>query len=453
MGRVRAVKTGGRRLAGRVLVIGLVVVALGAQTSLAGAPGFTSPARLGFAAGDDWEPAIAAEGTAADGHGHVYALWTHYGADPACPGCGSPHAELQVSSDGGRTWSLPRPLRPTSTRQDDPQIVVTGTTVYAAYMEDAKSSEYVLRSDDFGQTWTVALAEPLQRGMDKDILVARGEDVYVAFHAGMKVYVSVSHDGGATWSLQRPIDNTNSKFGYSLTSGGAIDSQGTVYFAWEGYLQNGKAASAANLYLTRSTDGGATWSTSLVAFSEAILPCDCGGWNYWGPQMALAVDRRDRVYVLYNATSTPSGVGRMLFTRSDDRGATWSAPTDVSLAPGGSNNVFPAMAATADGDVRIAWMDDRNGRDVGGDDPNARWNTWYRTSTDGGATWSPETRLSQYVVGYPYSFDGPNNGYLQPYGDYFELDIDGAGRTHAIWGEGNSYAGPGNVWYAHSTMP
>ena len=30
----------------------------------------------------------------------------------------------------------------------------------------------------------------------------------------------------------------------------------------------------------------------------------------------------------------------------------------------------------------------------------------------------------------------------------FELDIDGAGVTHALWGKGNSWVGPGNVWYA-----
>ena len=40
------------------------------------------------------------------------------------------------------------------------------------------------------------------------------------------------------------------------------------------------------------------------------------------------------------------------------------------------------------------------------------------------------------------------DGFAEPYGDYFELDIDSAGQTQAIWGEGPSYVGPGNVWYA-----
>ena len=95
-----------------------------------------------------------------------------------------------------------------------------------------------------------------------------------------------------------------------------------------------------------------------------------------------------------------------------------------------------------------SWQDDRNGFDAGGDDEGARWNTYYRSSTDGGAAWSPEVELSAFVPGYGYKFAEPMDGYLEPYGDYFELDVDGQGTTHALWGEGPSYSGPGNVWYA-----
>ena len=66
-------------------------------------------------------------------------------------------------------------------------------------------------------------------------------------------------------------------------------------------------------------------------------------------------------------------------------------------APVGANNLFPAIVARGTGDVRIAWQDDRNGFDAGGDDEGARWNTYYRSSTDGGAAWSPEVKLSAFV--------------------------------------------------------
>ena len=432
----------------RFVVTALALAALVAVGSASASPlpSFGMPVRLGFAGGDDWEPAVAA-----DRFGHVYALWTHYGDDPACPACPSPHSELQVSTNGGRTWSTPRPLWPNvPDRQDDPQIVVDpvdGKTVYAASMLGGKASQYVFKSTDFGASWTPALVENLQRGTDKDILAVRGEDVYLVYNAVQKIWASFSHDGGRTWTLDKVIANTNSKFGWSLPGGGGIDSHGNAYFAWEGFTQNGKPSGPVNIFVTKTTDGGATWSSTFVGLSQA--PPDCGscGWAYWGAGTALAVDGRDRVYVMWNGNSVKFGPNRVFFRGSSDGGTTWSAAQDLSAAPGGSNNVFPAVVARGDGDVRVAWMDDRNGFDAFSGDPNGRWNVYYRSSTDAGRTWSGESQLSQYAPGYAYKF---RDGFLQPYGDYMELDIDGAGLTHAAWGEGPSYQGPGNVFYVHS---
>jgi BNR repeat protein len=427
----------------------LLFVSAGAEATAA-APVFTFPAQLGFAAGDDWEPALAT-----DRFGHVYAMWTHYGEDPECDGCASPHMELQVSADGGATWSGPRPLTPgTQLRQDDPQIVVDpadGRTLYAAYMLGGKASQYVAKSVDFGQTWKTMLVEPLQRGTDKDILAVRGQDVYLVYNAVQKIWASVSHDGGSTWTLNHVIANTNSKFGWSLPGGGAVDSKGNAYFGWEGFTANGKPSGEVNLFVTKSTDGGQTWTSHPVDVSQAPPQCGTCGWAYWGPQTTLALDGRDRVYVLYNANTVKYGPNRVFFARSTDGSLTWDRRQDVSTARPGSNNLFPAIVARGNGDVRIAWMDDRNGFDTGNDDPNARWNTYYRSSTDGGATWSSEVQLSRFVAGYSYKYATPKEGFGEPYGDYFELDIDGAGTTHALWGEGPSYAGPGNVWYARGS--
>jgi BNR repeat-like domain len=444
------------RSAARLVLLLLVWALVASAPASAGpAPAFTAPVRLGFQHGDDWEPAIAA-----DRYGHVYAAWSHYVSyagvgtgdpDPSCPTCASPHTVLQVSSDGGQTWSAPRALWPSTERQDDPQIVVDaadGRTVYAAFMQNKKSSEYVARSDDFGKTWRTMLVEPLQRGTDKDILAARGGNIYLVYHTQQKIFASVSHDGGKTWSTNNLVGTTNSKLGVSLPSGGAIDSKGNAYFAWNGVEKPGQAKGTKNLYVTHSTDGGKTWAASLVDVSQPVVQCGCPGWDYWGSQMALGIDGKDRVYVLWDAAHTSSGIQRLYVARSVDGAVSWSPRRDVSLAPSGSNHLFPALAARGDGDVRIAWMDDRNGFDTGADDPNGRWNVYYRSSTDGGATWSGEAKLSRYVPGYSYKYATPKDGFAEPYGDYFELDIDGAGQTHAIWGEGPSYVGPGNVWYA-----
>ena len=442
-----------------VLLTFVLALVAGLPASAARAPSFTAPVRLGFQHGDDWEPAIAA-----DRSGHVYAAWSHYvgfegvdtgDPDPSCPTCASPHTVLQVSNDGGSTWSSPRALWPSTQRQDDPQIVVDaadGKTVYAAFMQNNKSSQYVARSDDFGQTWQAVLVEPIQRGTDKDILAARDGHVYLVYHTQQKIFASVSHDGGKHWSTHNLVGTTNSELGVSLPSGGAIDSKGNAYFAWNGINNPGQAKGTKNLYVTRSTDGGVTWTTSLVDVSQPSFRCGCPGWDYWGSQMALGIDAKDRIYVAL-------GRGR---TRAPESSACTSPVLSTAPPPGArrqTSRLPPPdrticsrrIAARGDGDVRIAWMDDRNGFDTGGEDPNARWNVYYRSSTDGGASWSAEAKLSQYVAGFSYKYATPKDGFAEPYGDYFELDIDSAGQTQAIWGEGPSYVGPGNVWYARGS--
>jgi hypothetical protein len=55
---------------------------------------------------DDWEPAVAADPDAP----YVYIVTTRYAAKP-CPGnCPSPWMALEISSDGGATWSQGAPL-------------------------------------------------------------------------------------------------------------------------------------------------------------------------------------------------------------------------------------------------------------------------------------------------------------------------------------------------------
>jgi hypothetical protein len=74
-----------------------------------------------------------------------------------------------------------------------------------------------------------------------------------------------------------------------------------------------------------------------------------------------------------------------------------------------------------------------------------RWNVYYRSSTNGGSTWTAEKDLSTFVSGFSYIFQ---DGYRFPFGDYFEMDIDQAGTAHAVWGEGYDYDSPGSIWYS-----
>ena len=150
----------------------------------------------------------------------------------------------------------------------------------------------------------------------------------------------------------------------------------------------------------------------------------------------MASDAAGQLYVLWNSGTTDKGPERIYFSTSKDQGNSWSLKKDVSLAPQGVDHSFPAIIAGAAGDVRIAWMDQRN--------PSKHWNVYYRTSSNGGSSWSGETILSSFVSGYSYIF---SDGFSFPFGDYFDLAIHYQNHTQAAWGEGLNYLTPGNVWY------
>ncbi|HET7641764.1 MAG TPA: sialidase family protein, partial [Ktedonobacteraceae bacterium] len=395
-----------------------LVITLFPMLAVHAATGFTTQARLGFPAGDDWEPALAA-----DRYGHVYVLYKHYDVtgQASCSSCDL-HVLLQISGDRGQTWSAPRPIDPESVvgGQYDSQIAVDpvdGKTVWASFLQNGKSSIAVMKSTDFGQSWTgPTIVENLQRSTDKDILTVRGSTVAVAYNAAQKIYASISHDGGQTWAT-RLINNGGTQQGWSLGGGGGVDSRGNIYFSWDGFTQNGQAKGPVNLFVTESRDGGQTWSLTTMGVSGAPYPCSNCGFAFLGAAATMTIGSDDTVYVLWNATvdQTDFAPERIYFAKSTNHGASYSSRQDVSLAAQGVEHSFPAIATgTSSGDVRIAWMDMRTGR----------WNLFYRASSDGGATWSGESQVSSFVPGYSYLTP---TGFGLPYGDYFEMSVDDRG--------------------------
>ncbi len=405
------------------------------------ASGFTPQARLGFLAGDDWETALAT-----DRYGHVYALYKHYDVpgQTSCDSCAL-HVLIQVSNDRGRTWGVPRAIDPEPVKggQFDSQLrvdPVDGKTVWASFLQNNKSSIAVMKSTDFGQTWSgPTIVENLQRATDKDILAVRGQTVAVAYDTVQKTYASISHDGGQNWTTHLINDGGN-QLGLSLAGGGGIDAQGNIYFSWDGYTQNGQGKGPVNLYMSESRDGGQSWTLTLIGVSGAPFPCSNCGFAFLGAQLTMAIGSDDTVYLLWNSTvdQTNYAPERIFFAKSSDHGASYSARQDVSLADQGVEHSFPAITTgSSAGDVRIAWMDTRTGS----------WNLFYRSSSNGGSSWSGETQVSAFVAGYSYI---TSSGFGLPYGDYFSMSVDDSGSTQIAWGEAGSYAGPGNIWTSHN---
>ncbi|MGA2022633.1 MAG: sialidase family protein [Candidatus Sulfotelmatobacter sp.] len=418
--------------------IWLLVALSTAQAALA-VPNFTPQRRVGYTTGDQWEPALAA-----DGRGHIYILFPQYGAVSDCPACTAPTIALMVSNDNGVSWETPHALFVSSTGQFDPQIVVDPVdhqTVYASWLQNNKRDVMVARSQDFGSSWYLSAAARGRDDADKPVLTVHGADVYVGFNHEQNFLVAASHDYAQTFASEAV--NPGASPGWSLAGGATVDATGNVYFSWTAYGRQETSSRPVGVYVSRSADSGHTWNTVLLDVSGAPPDCAAEGCEagYLGAQVALTSDTAGTLYALWNAGATNGGRERIYFSSSTTGGASWSAKADVSSADDQTEHSFPAVTAGAAGDVRVAWMDTRN--QVLPDQP--LWNVFQRSSSNGGATWSPETQLSGPVRGYDYILP---EGFRFPFGDYFSIAIDNLGTTHVVWGEGRNYKSPGSIWYA-----
>jgi len=414
-----------------------LVLTLSAKAALA-ASGFTPQHRLGYTSGDQWEPAMAT-----DAHGHIYILFPQYGAVDQCPACTTPTMVLLTSSDNGASWDPPQPLLTSSIGQFDAQIKVDPIdrqTLYASWMQ-GRHDIIVARSQDFGRSWYFAVAEhSAEVIIDKPVLAVRGPNVYVSFNHDQTLSVAASHDYAQNFSST--VLNPGAGPGWSLAAGATVDPVGNVYFSWTAYARTDLLARPVEVFVSRSADGGRNWSTTPIDVSSAAPDCPaqvCSA-GFLASQMALASDDAGVIYAVWNSGSVIGGPQRIYFSSSTNAGENWSTKVDVSNAPVGVEHCFPAITAGTAGDVRIAWMDTREVDPQG----HPLWNTFYRASTNGGATWSTESQLSGPVRGYDYILP---NGFLFPFGNLFSIGIDNLGVTHVVWGEGRNYRSPGSIWY------
>jgi hypothetical protein len=390
---------------------------------------------------DDWEPAIAADPS----QPFVYALATRYAGKPCGGNCPSPWMALYVSSDGGATWGPPKPLCACKgSGQFDPIIeVVPGThAVYAAYMNGF--NVVFTKSTDHGATWSAPVKTYGNVSWnDKPTLAVsdNGVDVYVSFNGptGGDPWMAQSHDGGQSWTQTKLVDSNRYYFDFDSD----VAPDGTVYFAQTAILYGGggnkgttpTAPIEEHVFISR--DRGATWENRTIATVQPGTVCVADGCppDYYLGHIALSVDGNNNVVALYDGATVAQGPQTISSRTSTDGGRTWSAAQTLSVV--GETSDAPAVESRGAGDVRAWYYQTSGGGNVD------QWNVWYRSSTNGGSTWSAPVRISDATGGAAYK---GANGFAEVYGDYGEIGITSAGKTIGIWGEGASYTGPGGVW-------
>lgn len=221
--------------------------------------------------------------------------------------------------------------------------------------------------------------------------------------AGSELRFSLSTDGGATYGNEQILSPAGTApFGCSV----AVGSDGAVNVSWA----DRDGATANDIRFRRSTDAGATFSAAISASTGNRHPgtdtiAACGGSNrptLTGDirqlhQSWMAIDStggafNDNLYLVW--ASDPAGLpdnADVLFSRSTDGGATWSAPLQLGIenGPQFTDQFAPFVAVGGTGTVSVAWYDRRN------DPANNNLIDVYKTfSHDGGATFDPIVRVT-----------------------------------------------------------
>src|SRR4051812_8415293 len=204
---------------------------------------------------DTWEPYVAADPSAP----FVYAMYNRYGI--TCKRCPNPQMEIRISSDGGSTWAAEKPMCTCTgvSGQWDPVLATTSTgTVYGTWMNS--NTIVFSKSTNHGATWTTPLQVSANSWADKPWMAtsANGSDIYIAYESRSQLFITSSHNGGASFSA--PVNvNTDSSV-YRYPNGFVVLANGTAILSDSKY--NGgsvKTAGPVEIEGGRSTNGGAAW--------------------------------------------------------------------------------------------------------------------------------------------------------------------------------------------------
>jgi hypothetical protein len=181
----------------------------------------------------------------------------------------------------------------------------------------------------------------------------------------------------------------------------ATDGDGTIYALWSSAASNITPAPPAARYLSKSTDGGTTWTTTQA------MPFD-----YTNANARFAVSPKGVLHIVYQRNPKPelNGYAEIYHQASADEGRTWSEPKVLSDDPEADLKVQvqPNISVAPNGRVDAVWWDTRA-------DPGTRSNdVYYSYSTDDGRTWSANRRITDQSVDRKVGVWGANYDITSP---------------------------------------
>jgi hypothetical protein len=159
-----------------------------------------------------------------------------------------------------------------------------------------------------------------------------------------RITVSHSCNGGSSFTTV-PVDSLQSLPSLDQFSDLTVGNDGTVWVSWMRCHTSGTAGDCAGTsvteYNSKSTDGGATWSTPTKIADVTLAPDTCGGYYGCFPGSS---ERLSNIPVIDHDASTgklwatfynySGGATHAELTSSSDGGVTWTTPAVIN--PSGS---------------------------------------------------------------------------------------------------------------------
>ncbi len=218
---------------------------------------------------------------------------------------------------------------------------------------------------------------------DRQWVTSEGTHVYISYHDSGNstlIHVQRSDDDGFTWKkVGDPIvgqDGATGDATFNNDQGPIVADPRThnvydIYAAGEPGIQKGTTATFNNIFVSRSTDKGKTWTATKVFHAPLFTAL-----NNVFP--SLAVDPTNgKLYAVWSDAHTT------WFSASSDQGSHWSPAVAVNLAPA-NTTVFPWVAAY-NGTVDVVYYGTTA---ASKDDTSAVWNTYLAQTTDDGANFA-----------------------------------------------------------------
>jgi hypothetical protein len=303
---------------------------------------------------------------------NVHVVWTDHRD-------GSEQIYYKRSTDGGANWpSSDTRLTNNAATSNIPSVAAAGDAVHVVWYDDRNGTSnleiYYKRSTDGGASWPggdTRLTNAAGFSVNPSVAAA-GAVVHVVWRddrdGNNEIYYKRSTDGGTTWGGDFRFTNDTAASQYpSVAVAGD-----TVHVVWDD-----RRAGNYEIYHKRSTDGGATWG------SDNRLTNDAATSSY--SSVAAA---GDAVHVVWS--DLRDGHWEVYYKHSTDGGTTWSA--DLRLTNDAAASTYPSVAA-AGPVVHVVWWDGRDGNEE----------IYDKRSTDGGAAWGSDTRLTNDLASSRWS--------------------------------------------------